>query len=198
MRLAVFSCRESHQITFVSGLGCHDIYLIGSVVHKQVFAPFRAVLGVVTQQHMIEAEAKQLLRREQRHSRLLGRAVAFALIALDARGHQILRRVLAALRTREDVIKRQVFRMFVLGAILAAIAVANVNSRTLHRRLAAVAPQMNVVSQPDDRRHRKGRRRRMQNVITVILLDKDCSAKPQANRARDADRAERLVRKVQK
>lgn len=147
---------------------------------------------------MIEAESKQLLRSQERHARLLWRSVAFALIALYTRGHQVLRCVLAALCTREDVIKRQVFCVLVLGAILAAIAVANVDSRPLHGRLAAVATQMHVMSQPNNRRHGKNCRGRTQNVIAIILLDKDRSAKPQANRARDADRAERLVRKIQK
>lgn len=181
------------NLIYYNVLGCHNVHFIDSVVHKQVFAPFRLIFGVVTQQHVIEAEPKQFLRRKQRHSRLLWRAIAFALIALDARGHKILRCVLAALRSRKDVIERQVFGVLVLAAILTSIAVANVNSRTLHRRLAIVATQMHVMPQPNDRRHRKSRRGGMQNIIAVVLLDKDRPAKPQANRARHANRAERLV-----
>ncbi len=146
---------------------------------------------------MVEAETQQLLRRQQRHSRLLGRAVALALVAFYAGSDQILRRVFAALSTRKNVIKRQVLRMTMLAAILAAIAVANVNTRTLHRRLAVIAPQMNVMTQPHNRRNRKRRRRRMQHVVAVVLFNKDRAAKPQTHGSCNTDRTERLIRKIQ-
>ncbi len=97
---------------------------------------------------MVEAETQQLLRRQQRHSRLLRRAVAFSLVAFYAGRDQILGRVFAALSTRKNVIERQVLSVTMLAAILAAIAVSNVDTRTLHRRLAVIAPQMNVMTQP--------------------------------------------------
>ena len=126
-----------------------------NIVHKQILSPFRTIFGVVTEQHMVEAEPQQLLRSQQRHAGLLGRAVALSLVALDARRHQILRRALAALGTRENVIQRQVLGVFVLAAILAAIAVANVDPGTLHRRFAVVAANVDIMPQPDHRRHRK-------------------------------------------
>src|SRR5439155_8040252 len=104
-----------------------------------------------------------------------------------------LRRMLAALCTRENVIERQVLCMLVLAAILAAIAVANVDARALHRSFAAIASKVNVMTQADDRRDRERDRRRMEHIIAVILFDKDGPAKMQTHRAGNADRAKRLV-----
>lgn len=103
----------------------------------------------MTEQHVVEAETEQLLRRQERHACLLGRAVTLTLVALDACGNKILRRALSALGTREDVVKRQVLGVLVLGAILAAIAVADVDACTLHCSFAIVAANVNIMTQPD-------------------------------------------------
>src|SRR5436190_21833685 len=96
----------SSKVLIVASSG-HYRGLLIDIVHKQILAPFRTIFGVMTEQHVVEAEPEQLLRREQRHACLLGCAVALALVALDAGGHKVLRRRLAALGTREDVVKRQ-------------------------------------------------------------------------------------------
>ncbi len=88
--------------------------------------------------------------------------------------------------------------MLVIAAVLTAIAIANVNSCALHRRLATIPADVNIVTQADDRRDGKNRRRRVENIITVVFLDKDCATKPETYRTSNADGTKRLVRKVQK
>ena len=151
----------------------------------------------MAKQHVIEAETKQLLRRQQRHARLLRRAVALSLVALHACGHEIRRRTFTALGAGKNMVERQVFSMSMLTAVLAAVTVADVNACALHRRFAAIASNIDVMAQSDHRRNRKDCRRRMQNVVSILLFDENGAAKPQAHRAGDADGAERLIRKVQ-
>ena len=146
---------------------------------------------------MIEPETQKLLRGQQWHACLLGSAVTFSLVALHAGRDEIRRGAFTTLCSRQDVIERQVLRVAMITAVLAAIAVANVDTRTLHRRLTAIAPHMNIVSQPNDGRNRKRCRRRMENIVAVVLFDKHRAAKPKAHRTSDADSTERLVRKVQ-
>ena len=147
---------------------------------------------------MVEAEPQKFLGRKQRHSCLIRCAVSFTLVTTDARCDQICRRAFPALRSRKYMVERQVLCMFVLTAVLAAISISNVNARTLHRRLAAIAPYVDVMTKANHRRDCERRRRRMQDVVAVVLFDKNRPAKPQAHRPRDADSSERLVRKVQK
>lgn len=99
---------------------------------------------------MIESESKKLLRCEQRHACLFGCAVAFPLIALHARCDEIRRRAFTALGAGKDVIERQIFRVAMIAAVLAAITIANVNACTLHGRLATVTANVNVVSKTND------------------------------------------------
>lgn len=87
------------------------------IVHKQIFLPFRTRLGIVAKQHVIQAQSKQLLRCEQRHTSLFRRAVSFPLVALYARRYKIGRCAFTALCTWQNVIERQVFRVLVLGSI---------------------------------------------------------------------------------
>src|SRR5262245_33810267 len=115
----------------------------------------------MAKQHVIESEAKQLLRSQQRHAGLLGRAVALTLVALDTRGHQVLRRAFAALCPRQNVVEREVLCMTMLATILAAISIANVNSCSLHRRFTVLAADMDIMPQPNNRGNRKDRRGRM-------------------------------------
>ena len=146
---------------------------------------------------MVEAEAEEFLRCEQRHSGLFGRAVAFTLVAFYAGRDEIVRRAFTALRTREDVVERQVFGVLVLAAVLTAVAVADIDPRPFHRSLAVIATQMDVMTKPHDRRHGKRGRGRVQDIVAVVFLDKDRTAKPKADRTSDAHGAERLVRKIQ-
>ncbi len=150
----------------------------------------------MTKQNVIEAEPEQLLRCQQGHSRLLRSSIALALIAFDAGGDQIMRRALAALGTRENVIERQFFGMLVFTAVLAAIAVADVYPCPFHRGFTIVSADMDVMTQPDDRRNGKRGRRRMQNIIAVVFLNKNRATKPQTDGAGDTHSAERLVRKI--
>lgn len=152
----------------------------------------------MTKQDVVEPEAKQLLRCQQRHASLLRRTISFSLIALHARRNEVLRCALAALCTGKDVIQSQVFGMPVFTAVLAAVTVADVYPSPLHRCLTIVASEVDIVAQPDDRGDRKRRRRRMKNIRAVIFLNEDRSAKPKANSTRYAHRSERLVGKIQK
>lgn len=108
-----------------------------------------------------------------------------------------MRSALAALGTREDMVERQVLGMLVLAAVLTAITVANVDPRTLHRRLAIVPANMHVMPQTHHRRHREGDRRRMQHIVAVIFLNEDRPAEKQADRPGHANRTKRFVRKIQ-
>ncbi len=148
------------------------------IIHKQILLPLRPRFGVMAKQYVIQPEPKELLRGEQRHTRLLGRTVSFALIALHTSRHEVGRRAFAALCPRQDVIKRQVFGVTVVTAILTAVTVTNVNTRTLHRSLTPIASHVDVVPQPDDRRNGKYRRRRTKDIVAVVLFDKNSAAKP--------------------
>ena len=130
-----------------------DFQLVFKLVHKQIFFPFGFRFRVVTEQHAVESKLEKFLRREQRHSGLIGRAVAFALVAFDARRNEVVRGAFAALRSRQNVIERQIFGVFVVAAVLTAVAVANVNSGALHRRFLPFALDVNIRSQAHDRRH---------------------------------------------
>ena len=132
----------------------------------------------MTKKHVVEPQPQQLLRSQQRHTRLLRRAIALTLITLDAGRYKVMRRAFSTLCSRQDVIERQVLGMLVFTAILAAIAVADVDASALHRRLAALALDMNVMTQPDDRWNGKLRRRRMKDIVAVILLDENGPSKP--------------------
>ena len=151
----------------------------------------------MAKKYVIEAESKQLLGCKQRHASLIGRAIAFSLIAFDAGGDEVVRSAFAALGTRENVIQRQLFSMLGFAAILTAIAVADVDPCTFHRRFAVGTADVDVMTQPNNGRHGKGRRGRMQQIIAVIFLNKYRTAKPQTNSTSDTHGAEWLVRKVQ-
>ncbi len=173
-------------------------FLSLGLVHKQIFLPFRTRFGVVAKQDMIQAKPQQLLRCKQWHAGLFRRSITFSLIAFYACSDKVGRGAFAALCTRQNVIEREVLRMFVVTAILAPVTVSNIDAGTLHRSFAAITTHMHVMSQADYRRHGKGRRRGMKNIVAIVFLDKNGAAKPQANRLGNSYGAERLVRKVQK
>lgn len=145
---------------------------------------------------MVEAEAKQFLRCQHRHTSLIWRSVAFALIAFYASRYQVRRRAFAALSSRQNVIERQVFRMLGFAAILTAIPVANVNAGTFHRAFATVAANVDVMPQAYDRRNRKRRRWRMKHIVAIVLFDEDRAAKPQTNSSGNTNGSQRFIRKV--
>lgn len=147
----------------------------------------------MAEQYVIEAETQQLLGCKQRHTGLFRRAVAFTLVAADAGGYKILRGAFAALGAGKYVIQRQVLGGFVFTAILAQIAVANIDTRSLHRCLAAITAHVYIMTQPDHRWDLKNGRRRAENIIPVVFFDKDRAAKPQAHCTRNADGPERFV-----
>ncbi len=164
--------------------------------HKQIFLPFGFRLGVMTQKNVVESDAQKFLRAEQRHSRLFGCAVAFALVAGNTSRHEILRNGFAALRSRQNMVERQILRVFVVAAVLTAIFVADINSRPLHRRFLTLAAHVNISSQTNHARNLDSLRRRAQNIRAVVFFDRHFAAKPQADRPRHANRAERFVRKI--
>lgn len=168
------------------------------IVHKQILLPLRTRFCVMAKQNMIKAEPKQLLRCQQGHSRLFGRAVTLSLITFNASRDQIRRRAFSALCTRQNMIERQVLRVLVIAAILTAITVADINPGTLHRGFPSIPADVYIMPKTDHRRNFKCCRRRTEHIVAVVLFDEHSSAKPKTNRAGYADRAERFVRKVQK
>ncbi len=151
----------------------------------------------MAKQYVVESQPEQFLRSQKRHPRLFGRSIAFTLIALYTGRNQVMRSAFAALGPRENMVKRQVLGVLVLAAVLAAIAVANINASPLHRGLAVVPTHMHIMPQPDNRRHRKRYRRRVKHIVAVIFLNKHSPAKIKTHRPRNADSAERFVRKIQ-
>ena len=97
------------------------------VVHEEVLAPLRPGFGVVAKQHVVQPQPQQFLRREQRHTGLFGRAVTFTLVAFYARGNEICGSAFTALRTRENVIERQVLCVLMVAAVLTSVAVTRVD-----------------------------------------------------------------------
>lgn len=95
------------------------------------------------------------------------------------------------------MVERQILGVLALTAVLAAIAVANIDACTFHRSFTIIPPDVDVMPQAHDRRHGKGRRRGMQDIVTVILFDKNGAAKPKTNGPSHSDSAERFIRKVQ-
>jgi DNA repair protein RadC len=85
-----------------------------------------------------------------------------------------------------------------ITAVLAAIPIADIDTRPLHCRLTSIASNVNIMPQADDRRNGKCRRRRMEHVVAVVLFDKHRAAKPQTHSTSNANRSERLVREIQK
>src|SRR5436190_15541998 len=99
---------------------------------EQVLAPFGARLGVVAEEHALQADAQRLLSREQGHARLFGRAVALARVAGDAGRGEVFRRGVAAARARRDVVERQLVRGLPRAAVLAAESVAHEDAEAAH------------------------------------------------------------------
>jgi len=151
----------------------------------------------MAEKYVVKAEAKELLRSEQRHTCLLRRAVPLSLVTFYTGCNQVVRSAFSALSTREDMIQRQLFCVFCFAAILAAIAVADVDPGTLHCRFPIIAADVDVVAKANNGRHWKRCRWRMQHVIAIIFLNKDRTAKPKTNGTSNTHGAERLVRKVQ-
>jgi hypothetical protein len=162
------------------------------IVHEQVLSPLGPIFCVVAEKYVIEAESEQFLRCEQRHACLLRRSIALALITFDARSYQILRRTLTSLSTRENMVECEVLGVPVLAAVLTPVAVPNVDPRPFHCCFTAISPNVYIVPQPNHRRDRKGGRGRVENLVSIVLLEKYRAAKPQTHGTTDADRAERL------
>lgn len=91
------------------------------------------------------------------------------------------------------MVECQVLGMFAFAAVLAAIAITNIDPGTFHGRFSIVSTNMDVVSQPHDGRDRERCRRRVQNIVAVIFFDKNSAAKPQTNSPCNTDGAERLI-----
>ena len=66
-------------------------------------------------------------RANKLHSRLNGSSTAFARVAFHAGAHQIFPRILSALHTRLDMVKREFLGGKMSAAILAAAFIARVN-----------------------------------------------------------------------
>lgn len=147
----------------------------------------------MTEKHVVQTQPKQLLRGQKRHSRLLGRPVALALVTPLAGGDEILRSRRSALCFGHDVIERQILGVFVVAAILATITIPNIDPGPLHRAVAPTAADIDVMAQAHDRRNAKLNRRGPKNVVAVKFLDIQLVAHLHADRPRDADRAKRLV-----
>jgi hypothetical protein len=146
------SLRTEHSTTRLRRWFClygdhFHCFLSRGLVHEKIFLPFRTRFGVVAKQNMIESKPQQLLRSKQRHAGLFRSAVTFSLIAFYASSDKVCRGAFAALCTRQNVIEREVLRMTVVAAILAAVTIANVDAGSLHRGFAAITTHMYVMSQ---------------------------------------------------
>src|SRR5688572_29453429 len=73
-------------------------------IHEEVLAPFGPCLRVVTEHDALEFHTQRRLRSQQRHSGFIRRAVALAVVAGNACGYDVYRRVVAATRSRQDMI----------------------------------------------------------------------------------------------
>lgn len=138
---------------------------------------------------MVKSEPQKFLRRKQRHACLVRRSIALTLVALDAGRDKVVGRAFAALSSRQDVIERQVLCVFVFSAILAPITVAYIDTGPFHSGLTILAADVNIMTQPNDRRHRKLGRGRTKDIVAVVFLDENGAAEPQADGTRNADRS---------
>ena len=117
------------------------------VVHEQILLPFGSRLGVVAKQYVIETETKKLLRCQQRHASLLGSSITFSLITFHARRDEIRRCAFTALSAGKNVIKREVFRVTMIPAVLAAISVSH---QDLHPEVPGRMPPLAHVDVGDE------------------------------------------------
>src|SRR2546421_5237139 len=101
-----------------------SLFVFKCFFDEQILAPFGPRLGVVAEKHALQADAQSLLRSEQRHARLFGRAAALARVAVYAGRHEVFGRRATTLRTRRDVVERQLARKQFRSAILTAKLVA--------------------------------------------------------------------------
>lgn len=65
---------------------------VDSFFNEEILTPLHAVLRVVAKHYSIKPDAQFVLRSQKRHTRLLRRAIAFTVIAPDARRDEVLRR----------------------------------------------------------------------------------------------------------
>src|SRR5262249_49461509 len=97
-----------------------------------------------------ECEHLRLARlRPERHARLFGGSVALCVVAVVARGHDVVPGRLAAPRLRHDVVQRQLRATWLRTAILAGLAVAD-DHRAPRARQAPRALDRDVAHQADD------------------------------------------------
>ena len=115
---------------------------------------------------------------EQRHVRLLGRAVALARVAAATRGHRVHPRVASAARRRNDVVARQVAVHEPAAAIGAHLPVAREQHRVREPRRVRQRPSRAAL----DREDRLGREPRTRAVALPSAAE---LANDRAERPRD-------------
>ena len=110
------------------------------------YFPFRTRFGVVAKQNMVKSRRSASAIKQG--MRAVPASVAFALVTFYASGNQVCRSAFTALCARQDMIKREIFCVTMLSAILATITVTDVHASTLHGRFAAIAPDINIMAKP--------------------------------------------------
>src|SRR5205085_3641529 len=144
-----------------------QLSVFDSILDEQVLAPFGSRLGVVAEQHVFESDAQRLLRGEERHARLFGRAAALARVARDAGRREVFGRRAARPRARRDVVERQFVRRPLLPAVLASEPVAHEDSEASHACGLPSASDVYVSAKAYDARHAEHSARRAQNAPRV-------------------------------
>src|SRR2546429_6475223 len=128
----------------------HSFILFGE---EEVGLPLRALRGVVPEHCLVQPVAERAGAGEERHARLVGRAVALTLVARLAGRAEVLRLRAPAARTRHDVVERQLEDRPLRAAVLAAHLVARQNAHALLARLCAPPAHVDVCDQTDHARY---------------------------------------------
>src|SRR5262249_37282400 len=157
MPYAIFHLK--YGIWHMRSSGHNLTHLTFSVFEEEIFAPFGARPRRVTPCGPLQSVIQRGRIGAQRHSRLFGRAVAFAVVASLAGGHQVFCQCPSAARFRQDVIERQIERRAPAATILAAVTIARENAMPVGHAVLP-RPYVNVLRQTNDRRRVENKTRR--------------------------------------
>jgi hypothetical protein len=164
----------------------------------QIFSPLRARRRRMVQSVEVQVVPQRGRIGQQRHARLIGRSVAFALVARMTARAQVFRHGLSAARTRQNVIQRQVLERPLDAAILTPVPVANKNLRAQTSRRAAPLADVYVFKQANHGWALKCKSHRPQHAIRIVFKRFGRSLPNHAKRTRQGHGAERLIRGVER
>src|SRR5262245_9409842 len=92
---------------------------------KEVLPPLRIALSEHTHEVATGVQTEWARLPQQLHAGFIGRAIALAIVAGIAAGHQVLPRRFSGARTRNHVIQRELRRGERLVTVLARVAIAH-------------------------------------------------------------------------